>query len=43
MGYNAEIKKKVVKEKVVRKVEYPKIDERTGYPTGEVGTLKLTE
>ena len=43
MGYDANIKEITVNDTVQREVEYPIIDERTGYPTGEKGTMTLTE
>lgn len=43
MGYDAEIEEKEVQKTTKRTVEYPKIDPRTGYPTGEKGTLDLLE
>jgi hypothetical protein len=43
MGYDAEIEEKKVNTTTTRKVEYPVIDERTGYPTGERKTMYLTE
>lgn len=43
MGYNAEIEEKPVYKTTYKYVQYPKIDSRTGYPTGDIGTMRLAE
>jgi hypothetical protein len=43
MGYDAEVEEKPVTTTTTRTVEYPVIDERTGYPTGEKKSMELTE
>lgn len=43
MGYDAEIEEKKVENTTTRDIEYPVIDERTGYPTGEKKKMTLTE
>ena len=43
MGYDAEIEEKKVDTTTTRDIEYPVIDERTGYPTGEKKKMTLTE
>lgn len=43
MGYDADIEEKPVYKTTYKFVDYPKIDSRTGYPTGDTGTLMLKE
>ena len=43
MGYDAEIEEKPVYKTTYKYVQYPKIDSRTGYPTGDIGTMRLAE
>ena len=43
MGYDADIEEKPVYKTTYKFVDYPKIDPRTGYPTGDTGTLMLKE
>lgn len=43
MGYDAEIEEKKVEKTTTRDIEYPVIDERTGYPTGKKKKMTLTE
>lgn len=43
MGYNADIEEKTVYKTIYKYVQYPKIDSRTGYPTGDIGTMRLAE
>lgn len=43
MGYDAEVEEKPVYKTTYKYVQYPKIDSRTGYPTGDIGTMRLAE
>jgi type I restriction-modification system DNA methylase subunit len=43
MGYDVDLEEKKITEKIERQVEYPEIDERTGYPTGKVKQMTLIE
>ena len=43
MGYNADIEEKTVYKTTYKYVQYPKINPTTGYPTGEIGTMRLAE
>ena len=43
MGYDAEIQEQEVTKTTKRTIEYPLIDPRTGYPSGEKGQMELSE
>lgn len=43
MGYDADIEEKPVYKTTYKYVDYPKINSETGYPTGNIGTMKLAE